>query len=745
MGNLDQQVREFQFELAMAIGGQLELRPMLKNSISVIMRNLNCIAAAVGAFDGGTDEDSAMTLQLQHSVPRNFVSGARGHEVMELIDFETRKIDLRSGKRRESFQETLSDGVVVHGVQLGDYGLLVFLRSEPLPNESLRSIVALSDQFASACKSCVQAEALETAHLLLVESTHSLQQSRNALAESDKRYSLAIEGSNDGIWDWNLDSGEVFFSPRWAEMLGYEPDKFGDRITDWLGLVHADDIEGLTAAIDAHVAGAASQLVFEYRIQSADGSFRWVLVRGRAAEVPGGEVKRIAGSQADITSRRRSEDQLAHAKTFDSLTGLATRLTLADRFEVIQDARRQDLSKPSPYLMVLSIDRFDALTEAFGFESADDIVVEAATRIGPLVGPLDTLARLGAERFAILGAEPADDAASLRLAQSVEEAFVASVEVKMTRLRLSMSCGSVHVDDPSTGFADALRDAHTAMQRAAVTTGHAYQEYGSRMQDEASAKLEIENELRDALERDELDLHYQPIVELSSRRIKGFEGLMRWRHPTRGVLAPGAFIGVAEVSGLIGPMTNWAISQACRDAAAWSKEVAGRPPFVTVNLSAGQFVEGSLQRVVSESLSESALDPKQLKLEVTESILMERIDTNLTELEALAEIGVDIAIDDFGTGFSSLSYLIAIPAGVIKLDRSFVSSVQSDPTRREIVSAIVSLAHGLGRRVTAEGIETEEEYQALVDLGSDFGQGYLFSRPVPAGDALDLLVGSGKV
>jgi PAS domain S-box-containing protein len=400
-------------------------------------------------------------------------------------------------------------------------------------------------------------------------------QAQEALRESEERYALATRGANDGLWDWNLRTNELYYSPRWKAMFGYDDDEIGKCPEEWFDRVHPEDLSRLKTQIAAHVDGLTDHFESEHRMQHKDGTYRWVNSRGLA-------VRDAAGK--------------------------------------------------------------------------------------------------------------------------------------------------------------AYRDADIAMYRAKALGRSRYEVFTPEMRDRAVTLLELESALRLALERGELFIHYQPIVLLTSNRIVGFEALARWQHPTRGLVAPAEFIPLAEETGLILPIGKWVLREACRQMQVWQTQFPAKPPLtISVNLSAKQFAQSDLIQQVSQILQETGLDPSSLKLELTESVLVQAAESVYALLAQLRALGVEVQIDDFGTGYSSLGYLHQLPIDTLKIDRTFVNRIGLNGNGIDMVRTVLALAHDLGMKVVAEGIETPDQLSKLKGLECEYGQGYLFAKPINHHDASALL------
>ncbi len=558
-----------------------------------------------------------------------------------------------------------------------------------------------------------------------------------ALRESETRYALAARGVNDGLWDWDLRTEQLYYSPRWKAMLGYAEHEVGTDPEEWLGRVHPEDLPQVRADLEAHRQGLTSQFQNEHRMLHKDQTYHWMLSRGLAVQDGSGKGWRMAGSQTDITE----------GKVADALTGLPNRVLFVDRL-----GRAIERSKRNPdYLfavLFLDLDRFKVINDSLGHLIGDQLLIAIARRLEACLrasdsvarlGDVSTIARLGGDEFTVLldGISHIDDASAVadRIQAALATPFQLNGHLVYTSASIGITLSATRYNTPD----EPLRDADTAMYMA-KNKGKARSEvFDAAMRNQAVARQQMETELRRAIQRQEFCLHYQPILSLETDRISGFEALLRWQHPQRGLLSPDAFIPVAEETGLIVPIGWWVLREACSQMSLWQDRFPGDPPlFICVNLSCKQFLQADMVAGIEKVMNETGLDPRQLKLEITESTIMENHETAAAMLTRLREIGVQVSIDDFGTGHSSLSYLRRFPIDTVKIDRSFVSEIIENNSSN-FVQAIVTLAHNLNLDVVAEGVETEAQRHRLKALSCEFGQGFYFSKPVDSAAAERLL------
>ncbi len=552
-----------------------------------------------------------------------------------------------------------------------------------------------------------------------------------ALRESEERYALAARGANDGLWDWYLHTNEVYYSPRWKAMLGYGEAEITTSLDEWLKRVHPEDAPRLKAQIEAHIEGVAPQLEDEHRILHKDGGYRWVLCRGVAVRDDAGRAYRMAGSLTDITERKLAEEQLLHDAFHDSLTNLPNRALFADLLSrsLGRAQRRADYRFA---VLFIDLDRFKVVNDSLGHTVGDELLRAITRRIERCVRPGDTVARLGGDEFTILVDDIGSPSDATRVADRIQRELTQPFSVSGHEVFTSASIGIALSASGYEEADDLLRDADIAMYRAKALGKARYEVFDTAMHARAKALLELETDLRRAIERNELRLHYQPVVSLETGCIAGFEGLVRWQHPQRGLIGPAAFVPIAEETGLIIPIGRWVLQEACRQMRQWQDRFpALRDLTISVNLSGKQFAQARMVDDVGQALKESGVAPGRLRLEITESVVMENAPSAMAMIDQLRELDVKIDIDDFGTGYSSLSYLQRFEVDHLKIDRSFVSNIGSDKgENKEIVRTIVTLAKHLGMDAVAEGVETPYQLETLRELGCQRVQGYLFAEPV---------------
>ena len=553
---------------------------------------------------------------------------------------------------------------------------------------------------------------------------YALEQSRTlqALRESEERYALSARGANDGLWVWDLRENEVYYSPRWKSMLGYREEEIGESPEEWLTRVHPDDIVLLRSAIDRHLGGETPHLESEHRMRCRDGSYRWMLSRGLAVRDAGGTPIRFAGSQTDVTERKLAVDRLTHDAFHDALTNLPNRALFMDRLErAVELQHRHDDAMFA--VLFLDLDRFKVVNDSLGHVLGDELLVAVAERLTRMLRSSDTVARLGGDEFAMLIDGIDHEADAVRAAQRIQDALLVPFRIGPHEIFTTVSIG---IALSTTGYdrpQDVLRDADIAMYRAKARGKARHELFDIAMHERAVKLLELETDLRRAIDRGELRVHYQPVIALQSGQLAGFEALVRWQRGDQLVSAD-EIVPLAEETGLIVPIGEWVLRESLRQLREWRADVD-----VHVNLSPKQLLQPNVVDVVTSALDDARVAPNRLHLEVTESLLIDNAEAAGALLRELRATDVGLSLDDFGTGYSSLSSLRQFPFDMIKIDRSFLHDADA---RRgdEIVRTVSALARTLGMQVTVEGLETAEQVERMRTLGVDFAQGFYFARPL---------------
>ncbi len=644
---------------------------------------------------------------------------------------------------------------------------LGFMESSPDFSKFVQTFITSSLQ-ESTVEICAQVD--DTQHIYLVAAQKYSQgqaaifvglditdrrRMEEALRESQERYALAMLGANDGLWDWNLRTNEIYFSARWKEILGYREDEIGNHPDEWFQRVHPEEVDWFKAQIQTHLENKTQHLEIEHRMLHRDGSYRWVLSRGLAVRDTSGTPYRIAGSQTDITKRKRAEEQLIHDALHDGLTGLPNRALFIDRLgQAIARFKRQPDSHFA--VLFLDMDRFKVVNDSLGHTVGDLLLMAVAQRLEACIRAGDTVARLGGDEFTVLLENLRSLETACHLAERIHLAFQKPFEIRGQEIFITTSIGVALGDGGGDRPEEFLRNADTAMYRAKALGRARHELFDNAMYTQTLELLQLETDLRRAIVpqfanlAQEFFIDYQPIVEIESEQIVGVEALVRWHHPDQGIIPPKRFIPIAEDTGLIIPLGRWILSEACQQLRQWQHLLPKNAKLsLSVNLSTRQFSQPDLilqiRQIIEQCNLLSGGLSLGLKLEITESALMQNTDTATVMLEQLKELGVQLLIDDFGTGYSSLSYLQRFPIDMVKIDQSFVSQLGIDEESDEIVRAIVNLAHNLKLGVIAEGVETPEQLEQLRSLQAEFAQGYLFSQPVNSATITQLLLAQNSI
>jgi diguanylate cyclase (GGDEF)-like protein/PAS domain S-box-containing protein len=564
------------------------------------------------------------------------------------------------------------------------------------------------------------------------------------LRDCEERYALQARGAKDGLWDWNLEKGEVTLSSRYCELVGLGADERRASVDEWKSRVHGDDLARVEAELSAAMAGRSRVFESEHRMTHVEGRVLWVLVRGELFRAKDGRPTRIAGSLTDITGQKLAEERLRHDALHDELTGLPNRSMLMDRLRRLLERTKHSRREFRFAVLFLDFDRFKRVNDSLGHQAGDHLLAAIARRLSDCVRPGDTVARLGGDEFAIVLDRLGDVTEATRVAERVHQMLREPFHLHGIELSITTSIG-IAVGDPSYAEpGDVLRDADTAMYRAKAAGKARHEIFDAAMHARAVEQLKLETEMRQALERDEFRVLYQPVVELVDRRIVGFEALTRWKHPTRGLLPPIAFLQTAEETGLIVELGWWVLKKACGDMKRWLASAGGERDgserlSIHVNLSDRQLFHVDLADRVERTLADAGLAPGRLALDLSENVIMKKAESSVAILSQLKSLGVRIHLDDFGTGYSSLGYLHRFEIDALKIDRSFVRHLRAGGDNWTAVRTIVGLAHNLGMSVIAEGVETEEQLDELVGFGCAQGQGSLFYPPVRSEEIQDLL------
>jgi diguanylate cyclase (GGDEF)-like protein/PAS domain S-box-containing protein len=553
-----------------------------------------------------------------------------------------------------------------------------------------------------------------------------------------ERRALALTGAGDMIWDWDVSSDKVFTSPETETALGLKHGALEGPAAKWLDILHQSDRDRFRATLDGVLEQRRGRVVQDFRMRTADGHYLWFALRARPVVGSDGEVVRLVGTITDVTEFKTAEERLLHDAVHDNLTGLPNRALFLDRLKAVFGLAK---SNPAlrPTVLVIDIDRFKQVNDSVGMAVGDSILLTLARRLGRLMKPQDTLARLAGDQFGMILLSERESARITAFAETIRKTLRAPITFRDREIFLTASIGLVLGGADPERVEDVLKDAELAMYHAKRTGGDRIDVFKDAMRERKSDRLSVESDLRRAIERDEIAIHYQPIVRLEDRAVAGFEALARWNHPRLGRLSPMEFINIAEETGLIVELGLLVLDRAARQLSTWQRTIRHREPlFVSVNVSSRQLLRHDLIQDLRTVLARAPLARGSLKLELTESAVMENPEHAAQMLSRIRDLGAGLALDDFGTGYSSLAYLQRFPFDTIKIDQSFVR-MSAKGTRPVILRSMVALAHDLGMDVVAEGAETDSDAVELFQLGCEYAQGFAFGEPMSPERARALL------
>jgi diguanylate cyclase (GGDEF)-like protein/PAS domain S-box-containing protein len=554
-----------------------------------------------------------------------------------------------------------------------------------------------------------------------------------------ERRALALTGAGDMIWDWDVSADKVFTSPETEALLGLKRGSLEGPAARWLEVLHPLDRDRFRAVLDSVLEQRRGRLTQDFRLRTPDGHYLWFAIKARPVVGSDGEVVRLVGTLTDVTEFKNAEERLLHDAVHDNLTGLPNRELFLDRLESVLAFAKADPSI-RPTVLVIDLDRFKQVNDSVGIAVGDSILLTLARRLGRLLKPQDTLARLSGDQFALILLSERESERIIAFAETLRKGLRAPITFNDREIFLTASMGIALVDGQPHRTEEVLKDAELAMFHAKRIGGDRIELFKPSMRARKTDRLTLESELRRALERDEITILYQPIVRLEDRSIAGFEALARWDHPKMGRTSPSEFIAIAEEIGLIVDLGMFVLERTARQLSSWQRTVRQRDPiFASVNLSSRQLLRQDLIHDLRTVIARSSLARGTLKLELTESLVMENPEHAAQMLQRIRDLGAGLALDDFGTGHSSLAYLQRFPFDTIKIDQSFVRA-NGKGARPVILRSIISLAHDLGMEVVAEGAESDSDAVELYQLGCEYAQGFYFGGPMSADDARALLI-----
>ena len=555
-----------------------------------------------------------------------------------------------------------------------------------------------------------------------------------------ERRALALTGAGDMIWDWDVSGDKVFTSPETEHTLGLKRGALEGPAASWLEFLHSLDRDRFRASLDSVLEQRRGRLTQDFRLRAADGHYVWFTLKARPVVGSDGEVVRVVGTLTDVTDFKNAEERLLFDAVHDNLTGLPNRELFIDRMEAAFAFARSD-SNIRPSVMVIDLDRFKQVNDSVGIAVGDSILLTIARRLGRALKLQDTLARLSGDQFAIILLSEKEPARIVSFAETLRRALRAPIAFNDREIFLTASIGLALAEGAPHRTEEVLKDAELAMYYAKRIGGDRIEIFKPAMRARKTDRLTMESELRRAIERQEIKVLFQPIVRLEDRAIAGFEALSRWDHPKMGRLSPTEFISIAEEIGLIVDLGLFVLDHTAKQLSRWQAELprGHEPVFASVNVSSRQLLRHDLIQDLRGVLSRTPLTRGTLKLEITESLVMENPEHAAQMLTRIKELGAGLSLDDFGTGHSSLAYLQRFPFDTIKIDQSFVRTT-SRGTRPVILRSIIALAHDLGMEVVAEGAETDSDAVELYQMGCEYAQGFAFGEPMTSDEALALLI-----
>jgi diguanylate cyclase (GGDEF)-like protein/PAS domain S-box-containing protein len=566
-----------------------------------------------------------------------------------------------------------------------------------------------------------------------VEDVSDSMRAQQALADSEARWRLALEAAGDGVWDWNIATGEETCSDGLLRMFGYEPGELPNDLSALDVRTHPDDRAQMAVDRDAHLTGSSPAYVNEHRVQCKNGEWKWVLSRGMVvARNHDGQPLRMIGTHTDISGRKRAETLIWQQANFDALTGLPNRRMLRQQLDVSL-LRAAQHGRPVAVAFI-DLDHFKEVNDTLGHDFGDMLLVQAAQRIRQATASSDTVARMGGDEFTVVvsditAGDHMGDELSQRLA-ALLDALSQGFELRGQTVFVSASIGVALYPTDATQVEDLFKHADQALYSAKGAGRNRFCFFTPSLQVAAQQRARLDADLRLALPLQQLEVVYQPIVDMATGQVRKAEALLRWHHPVLGPVSPVQFIPIAETSGLIIPLGDWVFAQAVEQVAAWRQRFDAAFQ-ISVNKSPVQFHrKASLTQNWAHQLAQRGMPGSAIAIEITEGLLLDTSPLVTDHLAELRQAGIDVSLDDFGTGYSSLTYLQKLAIDYIKIDQSFVRNLQPGSTALSLCKAIIVMAHELGMRVVAEGVETEMQRDLLLQAGCDHGQGYLFARPM---------------
>ena len=630
---------------------------------------------------------------------------------------------------------------MVPGIALMLFALLGTGVVAPMVSDVIVNIPLFADGlFTAGALAFAFAAAVPREPELSEKAVEELSTDQRKAREAEYRYALGLAAAHQGLWDWNFETDELFISPSVEALLGLDAGALANSERKWAEMIAPEDVQLYADSLNAHRRQGNSSFTLEMRMRNAKGGQRWIQLRASCIANAGGKAIRCIGVVSDITGRKAQEAQRNTEESADTVTGLMLRNTFLTRLDGVLSSIQTGHARRQGAILAVDVDRVRVVADSMGHQAGDRFLAQIARRLDHAAGPEDAVARLGTDEFAVLVLGSRGDEDGAQVAQRIRDALSQPVAIGDKEIYPAASIGLALIEPGHRVGGDVLREAEIAMYHAKRTGRGGFEIYQPQMKPRSAERLLMDTDLRTALDRGQVEMHYQPIVRLDDGSIAGFEALMRWRHPQRGLLAPGEFIALAEETGLIIPLGRFAVQKATAELKRWQSYFPLREPlFCSVNVSARQLFRHEFFDDVAAVLRDEKPARMSLKLELTESVIMQNPESTARALAKLKEAGAGLSLDDFGTGFSSLAYLQRFPFDTVKIDRSFVADMATNEETPVVLRSIIRLAHDLDMSVVAEGVETQAEAARLKTLRCEFAQGFLFGQPMDATAAYNFI------